>query len=411
MTTIDWTKCELFLVPDKAGSMKDLSKNNFTASSTGAYKPALIAGGINNLSQMQFTAPQHLQIADNSALRSANITVVMFMKIRNFNVGWDYFLAKTTNQLDGYAFHDLRENTVNFWVNRWNLSIGTTIESKKYVCIIGSYDGARVRLFVDGVLKNSSLYSTPITHSTNPLILSALYGTGEFASNNDSQFYLQFSYGFTTEAEALALTRFLRRFRFSKTPNFETKVTTIQDWYDRISGMSYIWQYNVGYQPSLVQSLNRSNFYYFDGVDDYFDASFNFNTGTLLFICEPYDLTNREIFSKGSYRGFRFNSGVLQFYNGSTWTDLITGLESNKLLRCAVSVDSDGMRAFVNGRAGTLQTGLTSFEMTGNCKVGANGLGGNYFKGIFHKIAYFSSRIPASQANSMLDKYVRNIKD
>lgn len=115
-----------------------------------------------------------LTVADDDALRPARLTLEAWINAG----GGDYYqgaVTKTsgTGWSDGYGLVRVGD-TIRFFVNYWD---GPFVEAPlaqgNWQHVAGTYDGATLKLYVDGALAAESEYAEAITHSGNTLALGA----------------------------------------------------------------------------------------------------------------------------------------------------------------------------------------------------------------------------------------------
>jgi len=118
----------------------------------------------------------YLSIADNSLLKPSNITVEAWVYPTTNFVNWTAIATKTTNGSwsDGYGLvKSGTGNIIRFFVNNYNSgsSGDATLALNTWSHVAGTYDGSTIKLYVNGTLINSASYSTPLTNSTQPLLI------------------------------------------------------------------------------------------------------------------------------------------------------------------------------------------------------------------------------------------------
>jgi hypothetical protein len=73
-------------------------------------------------------------------------------------------------------------NNINFWVNNYSTNYAsTTLSLNKWTHLVGTYDGASIILYANGVRVNSMAYSTAITHSTHNLFIGEGIGASPYS--------------------------------------------------------------------------------------------------------------------------------------------------------------------------------------------------------------------------------------
>jgi len=128
----------------------------------------------------------YVSVPDAASLRPANITVEAWLKPATGSTDWASALMKTTPGTwgTGYGLYYRTAGTINFFVNGYtNGAVATTIPLNEWTHVVGTYDGATVRLYTNGVLAASLAYSTAISHATTPLRI------GEMHENTGNPLY------------------------------------------------------------------------------------------------------------------------------------------------------------------------------------------------------------------------------
>lgn len=118
-------------------------------------------------------------VADAAALRPAQLTVEAW--VNPDTAGYGNVLTKSTNFGDGYGlFRDFSTGRMRFFVNTYSFGgiAETAVPTNQWSHVVGTYDGTAVRIYVNGVLAATTVYSTPIIHSLQPLNI------GRYASGN-----------------------------------------------------------------------------------------------------------------------------------------------------------------------------------------------------------------------------------
>ncbi len=111
-----------------------------------------------------------IDVPHASSMDSTELTVMSWAKSNAFGA-YRHILGKTTagSLTDGYGLgYFTNSDEINFWINQWNAAGVVTADfpEDRWFHVVGTYDGSTIRLYVDGVLKDSVSYSTPINHSS-----------------------------------------------------------------------------------------------------------------------------------------------------------------------------------------------------------------------------------------------------
>lgn len=117
-----------------------------------------------------------VDVADNAALKPAQITVAAWIKFTSpSNPPFQPFVIKSTSGFwtDGYGIITDNIGVLRFWVNAWNVGVAVTPFGTyvgKWIRVVGTYDLQNVKLYVNGALVDTSAsYTTAITHSSGAL--------------------------------------------------------------------------------------------------------------------------------------------------------------------------------------------------------------------------------------------------
>jgi autotransporter-associated beta strand protein/parallel beta-helix repeat protein len=117
-----------------------------------------------------------LSIPDNAAFKPAQITVEAWVKPDPASPYYRGLVVKTSNAGWGDGYGIVRvggDNTnIRFFVNNYNTTqVQGAIAVGQWSHVVGTYDGANLKLYINGVLAGSLAYSGPINHSTAPLLI------------------------------------------------------------------------------------------------------------------------------------------------------------------------------------------------------------------------------------------------
>ncbi|MBU0536047.1 MAG: hypothetical protein KKE20_03715 [Nanoarchaeota archaeon] len=127
----------------------------------------------------------YVNVSIDESLSTNNISVGFWMYLRSWNsANYDGFLMRTSSDSwnDGFGFSDNNDNTLRFWVNNYNLNYADSAFtlSGGWHYIVGTYDHSNIKLYIDGVLRDTTAYSGDIQHSTKPLFIgSGTTGIGQ----------------------------------------------------------------------------------------------------------------------------------------------------------------------------------------------------------------------------------------
>ena len=112
-------------------------------------------------------------------------TVIAWVKANTLN-HFDGILmnATTGSWSDGFGIYYNVNDGLTFYVNHYNSNkISTPLSINTWAHIAVSYDGTEMKLYMDGILVNSLLYSQPINYP-NPLTVPFLIGKGAGSQNS-----------------------------------------------------------------------------------------------------------------------------------------------------------------------------------------------------------------------------------
>ena len=146
------------------GTLTGMTMNAAYVASYGRY--ALDCAGT-----YDFVSVSHAQ-----SLVVSRLTLAAWLYV-DTNTGNDAYLGKTTSASwnDGFGM-DTYSSTgkLNFWVNGYNTGNArdaNTIQLEKWFHVVGTYNGAAVKIYIDGVEAGSRAYSTAISNSSQVLTL------------------------------------------------------------------------------------------------------------------------------------------------------------------------------------------------------------------------------------------------
>jgi Concanavalin A-like lectin/glucanases superfamily len=127
---------------------------------------------------------QNISVPDSASLRPTQISVEAWIKPDSATIAdFDSPVMKTSNDnwTDGYGlFYRSSGTVIGFFVSSWGGG-GTTaaISLDQWTHVVGTYDGATISLYLNGVLAASKSFLSGIPHSTNALYIgSGTTGSG-----------------------------------------------------------------------------------------------------------------------------------------------------------------------------------------------------------------------------------------
>ena len=163
-----WTK-------DYSGFGNNGSVTNATWNSTGGYdrKGAYEFDGVDD----------KIFVSHDDSLNVTELTVEAWINPSAFD-DWSSVLIKTTTFSwdDGYGMaHYQGANDIHFFVNNYDVNNVTgNINLNEWSYVVGTYDGATIKLYINGALVDSKAYSTAISHSSTNMFIGQGWGSGGF---------------------------------------------------------------------------------------------------------------------------------------------------------------------------------------------------------------------------------------
>ncbi|MBE2286008.1 MAG: putative Ig domain-containing protein, partial [Prosthecobacter sp.] len=163
--------------PGEGGAAEVLNGNtgallNGTAFTTGLVGRAFSFDGTND----------YMQVADQSVLRPTQITLEAWVRPSASAPSGDrIIIAKTDNPASPTNGYGLLQRsggtTVRFWINRTSTVASTSdvvdaaLTVNAWNHVVATYDGTTLRLYVNGVQQASKAFTTPISQSSQPLVM------------------------------------------------------------------------------------------------------------------------------------------------------------------------------------------------------------------------------------------------
>lgn len=118
-------------------------------------------------------ADDYVSVADAPSLRPAQLTLEAWARPDAPLPGYATILMKssTNSWTDGYGlYYDNTPGNISFFVNHWSANVVKgTLPAGQWSHVVGIYDGAMLRLFINGVQVASRAFSQSINHSLQPL--------------------------------------------------------------------------------------------------------------------------------------------------------------------------------------------------------------------------------------------------
>lgn len=122
----------------------------------------------------------YVSIPDNTSIKLQELTLEAWVYPTELNT-WDSVLMKSDGGWGmGYGLaHYTGTNDINFFVQHYeNIKVSGSIALNTWTHVVGTYDGANLKLYINGVLVDTFAYSGGITYQTNPLYIGQAGGGG-----------------------------------------------------------------------------------------------------------------------------------------------------------------------------------------------------------------------------------------
>ena len=120
-------------------------------------------------------------VAADASLQPARLTVMAWVYPDDLGQ-WDAVLmnATTVGWADGYGIYYNSNTGINFFVNHYSgARVYAAISPGVWTHVAGTYDGAEIKLYLDGVLVDTLTYSQPINYPSpsSPLLIGKGFGS------------------------------------------------------------------------------------------------------------------------------------------------------------------------------------------------------------------------------------------
>jgi hypothetical protein len=161
----------------RLGESTGPTANDSNGANTGSYQDGVTLGTAGALNEPDTAASfdgvgGHVDVPDAASLQPAQISVEAWVKGEAKLQNYDSVLmkAKDDSWSDGYGLYWTSDGNIHFFVNNWDRGdVITALPADQWTHIVGTYDGATIRLYKDGVEVDSLADASGINHSGAPL--------------------------------------------------------------------------------------------------------------------------------------------------------------------------------------------------------------------------------------------------
>jgi RHS repeat-associated protein len=116
----------------------------------------------------------YVNVPDNSALFSTVLSVEAWVKANAWVAGGTIINRRTSGNVGGYIIEPANTSgQINFYVyagGAWRAATSAALTVGVWHHLVGTYDGATVRIYVDGVLSASTAYAGSINNPASPFV-------------------------------------------------------------------------------------------------------------------------------------------------------------------------------------------------------------------------------------------------
>ncbi|MCH9740166.1 MAG: hypothetical protein K0U38_04905, partial [Epsilonproteobacteria bacterium] len=112
-----------------------------------------------------------IYIDDNPQLNPETLTVSAWVNPDNLT-DWDSVVSKSSNGNwdDGWGMATYKEHDkINFYINNYSKNKATATLPSGWSHVVGTYDGQNIKIYINGILKDTQAYSKEIDHSKSKL--------------------------------------------------------------------------------------------------------------------------------------------------------------------------------------------------------------------------------------------------
>jgi hypothetical protein len=165
--------------PFNNGSLNDVSGNGLNASNSGGIISAADQNGTNN-GAVYFTGVDHSFVPHNSLMDVTNqLTISCWFKT-NTNSGTQCIVNKIPGITTNNFYVDLYNQQIRFFCGSASVSSPANISYNTWYHLACTYDGANVKIYINGNIVASTVYTGTLTPNTASLAI----GTNQAANGN-----------------------------------------------------------------------------------------------------------------------------------------------------------------------------------------------------------------------------------
>jgi hypothetical protein len=327
-------------------------------------------------------------------------TAAFWVKLRNWDEGWDTFLKKN----DSYSFErNITAEQLSFyhWPNWTGTSVDLTPDGKWHH-IAATLDGMEQKIFIDGQLWTSVNNAGNFAKNENPVILGSAGGTGRFidASFDDLRLY----------RAALSEQNIKELYKEEKSTGLVACFNFDTDFQD-VSGRHL--QSTPHGDASIVYDQDRGgNVVTLDGDGDYVDLGndslFNWQGGwTAAFWVKlrNWDEGWDTFLKKNDSYSFERNvtAEQLSFYHWPNWTGTSVDLTPDgKWHHIAATLDGMEQKIFIDGQLWTSVNNAGNFAKNENPVIlGSAGGTGRFIDASFDDIRLYAAALPDDEIKKL----------
>ena len=118
----------------------------------------------------------YIEIDDSEQLKTSSISIAYWLNINLLSQTYPKIIETSNNDCLAYGFTLLPDNKITFDIDTCTsgtTTSTTTLELDKYYFIVGTYDGSEAKLYINGILEDSSIIDKIITYDLNPVFIGA----------------------------------------------------------------------------------------------------------------------------------------------------------------------------------------------------------------------------------------------